>query len=102
MVAEANGMDAKKSAVLEVYSRPWAVDTVTRLGARFSGPISRKGLIRNRRLPIVNRQTRWRSLPVPAAEPLRDLVPTGSFEDALPPAFRVPSLARPSRSFLVA
>ncbi len=89
MVAEADGIDSKKSAVLEVYSRPWAVDAVTRLGGRFSGPISRKGLIRSRRLPIINRQTRWRSLPVPAAEPLRDLVPTGSFEDALPP--RIPS-----------
>ena len=89
MVAEANGLDPKKSAVLEVYSRPWAVDAVTRLGGRFSGPISRKGLIRSRRLPIINRQTRWRSLPVPAAEPLRDLVPTGSIEDALPP--RIPS-----------
>ncbi len=89
MVAEANGMNPKKEAVLEVYSRPWAVDAVTRLGGRFSGPISRKGLIRSRRLPIINRQTRWRSLPVPAAEPLRDLVPTGSFEEALPP--RIPS-----------
>ncbi len=89
MVVDANGLEPKKAAVLEVYSRPWAVDTVTRLGARFSGPISRKGLIRNRTLPIINRQTRWRNLPGPAAEPLRDLVPTGSFEDALPP--RIPS-----------
>lgn len=89
MVAEANGMDPKKEAVLEVYSRPWAVDAVTRIGGKLSGPISHKGLIRNRKLPLVNRQTRWRSLPVPAPKPLRDLVPTGSVEAALPP--RIPS-----------
>ncbi|MCA9859058.1 MAG: LUD domain-containing protein [Thermomicrobiales bacterium] len=89
MVAEANGMNPKKEAVLEVYSRPWAVDAVTRLGGRLSGPIVRKGMIRTRKLPIVNRQTRWRSLPVPAAKPLRDLVPTGSSEEAQPA--RIPS-----------
>lgn len=91
MVAEANGMNPKKEAVLEVYSRPWAVDAVTRLGGRLSGPIASKGLIRNRKLPIVNRQTRWRSLPVPAPRPLRDQVPTGSVEEAQPP--RIPSEA---------
>ncbi|MEZ4531877.1 MAG: LUD domain-containing protein [Thermomicrobiales bacterium] len=89
MVAEANGMNPKKEAVLEVYSRPWAFDAATRLGGRFSGPISRNGLVRNRKLPIVNRQTRWRSLPVPAPRPLQDLVPTGSFEEAQQP--RIPS-----------
>jgi iron-sulfur cluster protein len=89
MVAEANGMNPKKEAVLDVLSRPWAFDAASRLGGRFSGPISHKGLIRSRKLPIVNKQTRWRSLPVPASKPLRDLVPTGSVEAAQPP--RIPS-----------
>lgn len=89
MVAEANGMNPKKAGVLEIYSRPWAFDLVTRAGGRFSGPIAQKGMIRSRRLPIVNRQTRWRSLPVPSPRPLRDRVPTGTTEAAAPP--RIPS-----------
>lgn len=89
MVAEANGMNPRKEAVLEIYSRPWAFDAVTRLGGRLSGPISSKGLVRSRKLPVVNHQTRWRSLPVPAPTPLRDLVPSGTTEEPAPP--RIPS-----------
>lgn len=85
MVVEADGINPKKAAVLKVYSRPWAVDVVTRLGGRLSGPIAPKGLIRTRKVPLVNRQTRFRSLPVPAPTPYQDQAPAGSVEDAHPP-----------------
>ena len=85
MVVEADGINPKKGAVLEVYSRRWAVDAVTRLGGRLSGPIAPKGLVRTRKLPLINKQTRFRSLPVPAPTPYQDQVPSGSVEEAHAP-----------------
>jgi L-lactate dehydrogenase complex protein LldF len=85
MVVRQHGLPRVKRAVLGVYSRPRAVDLATRIGRRADRPISRNGFIRSRRLPVINRQTRWRSLPALASKPLHDLVPTGSFEEALPP-----------------
>lgn len=85
MVVEADGLNPKKGAVLDIYSRPWAFDAVTRMGGRFSGPVVRNGLIRLRKMPILNQQTRWRSLPAPASKPYRDQVPSGSSEAARTP-----------------
>ncbi len=85
MVAETDGMNPKKVAVLDIYSRPWAFDAVTRMGGRFSGPVARKGLVRLKKVPLLNQQTRWRSLPVPAPRPMQDLVPSGSREHAQTP-----------------
>ena len=84
MVVQRQGLPKVKRAVLDVYSRPRAFDAATRIGSRLDKPVARRGFIRTK-LPIVNRQTRWRSLPALANKPLRDLVPTGSFEEAILP-----------------
>ncbi len=85
MVVEANGLSPIKRFVLSVYSRPRAVAMATGLGRVLDRPIERSGMIRSTAIPKVNRQTRWRSLPAVAAQPLHAQVASGSFEEALPP-----------------
>lgn len=80
MVVEQNGLAPAKRAVLKVYSSPGAFDRVSRVGSRADKLVARGKLIRNRRLPVVNRQTRWRSLPALATPPLRDRIPTGTID----------------------
>jgi len=85
MVVNSYGLSPLKRMILSVYSRPRAVDISTNLGRLLDRPIERGGFVRTRKLPKINRQTRWRSLPALAAKPLREMTPAGSFEEALPP-----------------
>ncbi|MBX3070506.1 MAG: LUD domain-containing protein [Thermomicrobiales bacterium] len=85
MVVETQGLSPIKRMVLAVYSRPDAVNVTTGLGRFLDRPLARNQMIRNRRIPKINRQTRWRSLPALAPQPLRSLTPSGSFEEALQP-----------------
>lgn len=85
MVVQARGLSPIKRMVLAIYSRPDAVHVTTSLGRYLDRPLVRNQMIRNRQLPKINRQTRWRSLPALAPQPLQNLTPTGSFEEGLPP-----------------
>ncbi len=85
MVVETYGLSPIKRMILAIYSRPDAVDVTTNLGRYLDRPLARNRMIRTRKLPKVGRQTSWRSLPALAYEPLRNLTPQGSFEEAKQP-----------------
>lgn len=64
MVVEQHGMKPAKRAAMAAWSRPRIANLLLKIGRVAQKPlVSRRGLIRNRRIPILNRQTSWRSLP---------------------------------------
>ncbi len=78
MVAAEKGMKQPKSAILAAYSHARVMNVLLKIGSRTQYPLTRgSSLIRNRKLPILKAQTRWRSLPALANRPLRDRVRTG-------------------------
>jgi iron-sulfur cluster protein len=85
MVVDRYGLSPLKRMILAVYSRPRMLEISSSLGTLLDKPLERDGMVRNRHLPKINRQTRWRSLPALADRPLHDQVPAGSFEEALEP-----------------
>lgn len=86
MVVRAKGMPLVKRAILDTYARPRAFNLAARVGSRAQLPLTRGGgFVRGRRLPILKKQTRWRSLPALARRPLRDRTPVGSNLQAQPP-----------------
>lgn len=87
MVVQSKGLPLAKRVVLNIYARPRAVDLVTRVGSRAQRPLARRSpFIRARRMPILRRQTRWRSMPALARRPLRDRLTqlnSGAVSDAM-------------------
>jgi len=78
MVAAEKGMTQPKGAVLGLYARARTMNVLLKIGTRGQWPLTRgKPFIRNRRLPVLRSQTRWRSLPALARRPLRDRVKPG-------------------------
>ncbi|MFL5760012.1 MAG: LUD domain-containing protein [Thermomicrobiales bacterium] len=77
MVVKEKGLPVAKRAVLKVYANLRAFDLVSRVDGIAQLPATRGGkFIRGRRVPILRKQTRWRSLPALARPPLRDRIPT--------------------------
>ncbi|MDQ3781023.1 MAG: LUD domain-containing protein [Chloroflexota bacterium] len=75
MVVQSKGLPLAKRVVLNAYARPRAVDLLTRIGSRAQQPLTRgTPFVRARRMPILRRHTRWRSMPALARRPLRDRV----------------------------
>ena len=75
MVVQSKGLPLAKRVVLNAYAWPRAVDLLTRIGSRAQQPLTRgTSFVRARRMPILRRQTRWRSMPALARRPLRDRV----------------------------
>jgi len=75
MVAERKGIKPVKRVALNTYAHPRATDILFKIGSRAQLPLTRgKAFVRGRRLPILNSQTRWRSLPALARTPLRDRI----------------------------
>jgi iron-sulfur cluster protein len=73
MVVEQKGMKRAKQTILSAYARPSVANVLLKIGTRAQLPVTRgKPLIRARKLPVLNKQTRWRSLPALARRPLRD------------------------------
>jgi iron-sulfur cluster protein len=73
MVASEKGMKQPKATILTAYSNARLMNVLLKIGTKAQLPITRgKPLIRNRKLPILKSQTRWRSLPALAQRPLRD------------------------------
>ena len=84
MVVRRKGLGRSKLAAFAVLSRPAAFNLAARIGARAQLPVTRGDRFVRARLPVLNRQTRWRSLPALARRPLRDRVGIG----AVLPAYR--------------
>lgn len=86
MVVEANGVHGPKKGVLAVYGSSRGFDLASRVGSVAQAPLTRGGkFIRAKRLPGLNAQTRWRSMPALARKPLRDRINTGVMELARSP-----------------
>jgi L-lactate dehydrogenase complex protein LldF len=78
MVVREFGIKEPKRTILALYARPKSSDLALKIARRLQRPVIRDArLLRTRRLPVVRRQTRWRSLPLLADRPLRSRVPRG-------------------------
>ncbi|MCO5224859.1 MAG: LUD domain-containing protein [Thermomicrobiales bacterium] len=75
MVVQKKGLKRAKRVVLKAYTHPNLINTLFKIGAVAQKPIvSRNQFIRLRRLPIINKQTTWRSFPKLAESRLGDNV----------------------------
>ncbi|MGI8475304.1 MAG: (Fe-S)-binding protein, partial [Thermomicrobiales bacterium] len=74
-----------KRITLATLSSPRAFRLATRIGSQAQTPLVRGGYVRNRAIPILRAQTRWRSLPALAARPLHARVGVGASLAARPP-----------------
>ncbi|MCC6792145.1 MAG: LUD domain-containing protein [Thermomicrobiales bacterium] len=84
MVVRSRGLPTAKRVILAGYSRPKATDIGMRIGSRAQKPLTSGGrFVRNRSLPMLKKQTRWRSLPALAQRPLRDRVEAGRTQPAI-------------------
>ena len=83
-VVEEKGLVWYKKPVLWLWQRPKTFDLLARIAGILAKPIGSKGLIQPTRWKVLGRSlplpkfartmTAWRSLPVPAAKPGRDLI----------------------------
>jgi Fe-S oxidoreductase len=72
MVAADKGIKRGKRVALNAWASRRAANVLFKIGSRAQLPLTRGGrLVRGRRLPLLNRQTRWRSLPALARKPLQ-------------------------------
>jgi Fe-S oxidoreductase len=79
MVVAKKGLPAAKRGVLKVYASRRAFDLASRAGSVAQLPLTRGSkFVRGRKLPILKKQTRWRSMPALARKPLRDRIDTAS------------------------
>jgi iron-sulfur cluster protein len=74
IVVRAKGLPAAKRAILTAYARPRTFDLLARIGSRAQRPLQHGAFVRGRRVPILRKQTRWRSMPALPRRPLRDRV----------------------------
>lgn len=84
MVVEEKGLDWKKRPVLWLWQRPLLFDLMARVAGVLAKPLESDGFIQPTRLRVLGRSlplpklvktmTAWRSLPVPAVVPGRDLI----------------------------
>jgi iron-sulfur cluster protein len=73
MVAAEKGMKQPKGAILDAWSHAKVMNLLLKIGTKAQLPLTKgKPYIRNRKLPLLKSQTRWRSLPALAERPLRD------------------------------
>jgi iron-sulfur cluster protein len=80
MVVAKKGLSGPKRMVVAVIQRPKAFNLATRIGKRAQLPATRGGkYIRMRSLPMLNRQTKWRSMPALASKTVMDRVDPGNF-----------------------
>lgn len=77
MVVAKKGLAAPKRVVFTVYASPKAVDLVSKIGSRLQKPLQTGAMIRGRHVPILKKQTSWRSMPALARTPLKDRLPQG-------------------------
>ncbi|MGC4191671.1 MAG: lactate utilization protein B [Thermomicrobiales bacterium] len=64
MVVEKKGLKPEKAVAMSVYSHPEVMKLLLKIGRHAQRPLTHGGrLVRGKRIPILNKQTRWRSLP---------------------------------------
>ncbi|HEX2281362.1 MAG TPA: LUD domain-containing protein, partial [Thermomicrobiales bacterium] len=86
MVVREFGIKEPKRTILALYARPKSSDLALKIARRLQRPVVRDTrLLRTRQLPVIRRQTRWRSLPLLADRPLRTRVSRGRLLPAEPP-----------------
>ena len=85
MVVRKKGIHPAKRVAFGVLAHPAAFALTTRIGAKAQLPLTRGGAFVRTRAPILNRQTRWRSLPAVARRPLQDRVRVGAIQAPLRP-----------------
>lgn len=78
MVVAHKGIAQPKGVVLKAWSRPAVMNLLLKIGRKAQKPLVRDRLIRARRMPVLRRQTTWRSLPALADPPLRERIASGS------------------------
>lgn len=76
MVVRDRGMKRAKQVILSAYSRPSVANLLLKIGTRMQRPLTRGSrFIRAKKAPILNKQTRWRSLPALARRRFENRVP---------------------------
>lgn len=64
MVVEKKGLKPEKAIAMSVYSHPEVMNLLLKIGRHAQRPLTHGGpFMRGKRLPILKKQTRWRSLP---------------------------------------
>lgn len=64
MVVQQKGMKHAKQMILKAYSKPSLTNVLFKIGSKLQKPFVRKNaFIRMRNLPVINKQTSWRSMP---------------------------------------
>jgi len=64
MVVEQKGLKREKAVAMSVYSHPEVMKLLLKIGRHAQRPLTHGGrLVRGKHIPILNKQTRWRSLP---------------------------------------
>lgn len=73
MVAQQKGIKTGKRVALDAYAHRRLANVLFKIGSRAQRPLTRgTPLIRNTHMPLLKRQTSWRSLPALARRPLHD------------------------------
>ena len=79
MVAGKKGIKQPKRTILAAYTSPSVMNLLFKIGTRAQFPATRgRPFIRGSRLPVLSRQTRWRSLPALSQRPLRERLRSGA------------------------
>lgn len=75
MVVQKKGMKRAKRVIMSAYARPNLVNLLFKIGSKAQKPVVSRGqFIRLRKMPILNKQTTWRSFPALADPRLADRV----------------------------
>src|SRR6478735_218117 len=74
MVTEKKGLPIAKRVVLDVYARRGSFALATRISALADRPLTTGKFVRGENVPLLKKQTSWRSLPAVPKSPLRDRV----------------------------
>lgn len=86
LVVEEFGIKEPKRSILSLFARPKSAQLALKVARRLQRPFVRDArLLRLRRAPVLRAQTRWRSLPLLAPRPLRNLVPEGTERQSTAP-----------------
>ena len=74
MVVEKKGLPLAKRVVLDVYARRSSFGLATRISALADRPFASGKFVRGQNVPLLKKQTTWRSMPALPRKPLRDRI----------------------------
>jgi iron-sulfur cluster protein len=100
MVVAKKGLSGPKRMAIAILERPNAFGMATRFARRMQFPATRGSqFVRMRSTPVINRQTKWRSLPALAAKPLTETMPAGALLPQQPPVVMTPIAGKTAAVF---